>query len=153
MRKITLICVGNLKEKYLTEAVSEYQKRLQKFFDLKIIEIPEYKLKDENEWQKALNTESENILSKIKTKNVCTLCVEGKTLSSEEFADFTKQKTDFGELVFVIGSSYGISEKVKNISTKISFGRLTFPHQLMRVIFLEQLYRAGTIIHNVCYHK
>lgn len=153
MRKITLICVGNLKEKYLSEAVSEYQKRLQKFFDLKIIEIPEYKLKDENEWQKALNTEAESILSKIKTKNVCTLCVEGKTFSSEEFANFTKQKTDFGELIFVIGSSYGISEKVKNISAKISFGRLTFPHQLMRVIFLEQLYRAGTIINNVCYHK
>lgn len=152
MRKINLICVGNLKENYLKEAVLEYQKRLSKFFDFKIIEIPEYKLKNNNEILKGLDIEAESILEKLKGQ-VCTLCIEGKELSSPEFADFVSAKTDVGELSFVIGSSFGLSTKVKNLGTKLSFGKMTFPHQLMRVIFLEQLYRAGTILNGTTYHK
>ncbi len=153
MRKITLICVGNLKEKYLVDATEEYKKRLQKFFDLKIIELPEFKLKDENSFQKGLDIEAYNILTKIKSNNVCSLCIEGEEKSSEDFAQFVEKNSNLGEMYFVIGSSYGLSEKVKKNSTKISFGKMTFPHQLMRVIFLEQLYRAGTIINNTSYHK
>lgn len=156
MRKITLICVGNLKEKYLSEAVAEYKKRLNKYFDVQIIEVAENKLMGritQGEIEKALKDESQRILNKIKSENLCTLCVEGKQLSSEEFADLVQQRTDKGELFFVIGSSYGLHESVKQDSVKLSFGKMTFPHQLMRVIFLEQLYRAGTIINNVEYHK
>lgn len=156
MRKVTLICVGNVKEKYLTDAVAEYSKRLNKYFDLKIIEVAENKLMgkiSQGEMEKALKEESVKILSKIKGSNVCTLCVEGNEMSSEEFASLVEKNTDKGELFFVIGSSYGLHNNVKQNSTKVSFGKMTFPHQLMRVIFLEQLYRAGTIINNVEYHK
>lgn len=156
MRKVTLICVGNLKEKYLTDAVAEYRKRLNKYFDVQVIEVAENKLMGRvtrGEIEKALKDESQRILSKIKSGNICTLCVEGKQLSSEEFAGLVQQQTDKGELFFVLGSSYGLHESVKQNSTRLSFGKMTFPHQLMRVIFLEQLYRAGTIMNNVEYHK
>jgi len=156
MRKVTLICVGNLKEKYLQDAVAEYEKRLGKFFDFNLIEIAESKLQgkvSEGEIAKALKNESDKILSKIKGKNLCALCVEGKQKSSEDFADFIAQQTDNGELFFIIGSSYGLDKQLKDASTQLSFSKMTFPHQLMRVIFLEQLYRAGTIINNIEYHK
>lgn len=156
MRKITLICVGNLKEKYLQDAVAEYQKRLGKFFDFTLVEIGESKLQgrvSQGEIDKALKAEAEKILQKIKGKNVCSLCVEGKQKTSEDFADFIAQSTDNGELFFVIGSSYGLDAQIKENSVQLSFSKMTFPHQLMRVIFLEQLYRAGTIIYNIEYHK
>ena len=154
MKKITLICVGNIKEKYLTDAINEYKKRIQKFFDLNIVEIAESKLlSSQKEIEKALNEEGAKILEKAKGKALVSLCVEGKELKSEEFASFVDQKTNEKELCFVIGSSFGLSKEVKKASTNISFSKLTFPHQLMRVIFLEQLYRAGTIMNNITYHK
>ena len=154
MKKITLICVGNIKEKYLTDAINEYKKRIQKFFDLNIIEIPESKLlSSQKEIEKALNEEGAKILEKAKGKTLVSLCVEGKELKSEEFSVFVDEKTNEKELCFVIGSSFGLSKEVKNASINISFSKLTFPHQLMRVIFLEQLYRAGTIMNNITYHK
>ncbi len=154
MKKITLICVGNIKEKYLTDAINEYKKRIQKFFDLNIIEIAESKLlSSQKEIEKALNEEGAKILEKAKGKTLVSLCVEGKELKSEEFSVFVDEKTNEKELCFVIGSSFGLSKEVKKASTNISFSKLTFPHQLMRVIFLEQLYRAGTIMNNITYHK
>ena len=155
MKKITLICVGNLKEKYLIDAKNEYEKRIKKYFDLKIIEIPETKLNSlsDKEILKSLDDEAQKILEKIKSNNVITLCVEGEQLSSEKLADFIDKKTDAGELYFVIGSSFGLSQKVKQNSFKLSFSKLTFPHQLMRVVFLEQLYRCGTILNGTPYHK
>lgn len=154
MKKITLICVGTIKEKYLIDAINEYKKRIQKFFELNIIEIPESKLySSQKDIEKALCEEGEKILQKAKNKQIVSLCVEGKQQTSEEFASFVGKKTDLGDLCFVIGSSFGLSKEVKENSINISFSKLTFPHQLMRVIFLEQLYRAGTIINNVVYHK
>lgn len=154
MKKVTLICVGSIKEKYLNDAINEYKKRIQKFFDLNILEIPESKLlSSQKEIEKALDEEGERILEKAKGKTLVSLCVEGKHVTSEELSCFVDQKTDMGEVVFVIGSSFGLSKKVKQNSINLSFSKLTFPHQLMRVIFLEQLYRAGTIINNITYHK
>lgn len=154
MKKITLICVGSIKEKYLVDAINEYKKRIQKFFELNIIEIAESKLlQSQKEVQKALSEEAGKILEKVKGKTIVSLCVEGKQQTSEEFASFVDQKTDLGELVFIIGSSFGLADKIKKSSINLSFSKLTFPHQLMRVIFLEQLYRAGTIINNITYHK
>jgi len=155
MKKITLICVGNLKEQYLIDAKNEYEKRIKKFFDFKIVEIPETKINNlsDKEIAKCLDDEAEKILAKIKTKNIITLCVEGEQLSSEKLTDLIDKKTDLGELVFVVGSSFGLSQKVKQNSFKLSFSKLTFPHQLMRIIFLEQLYRCGTILNGTPYHK
>ena len=154
MRKIKLICVGNLKEKFLVEGCQEYIKRISKFFELDIVEIPERISKDiPAEIENALKIEAENILSKIKSKQVYLLSPAGKTMPSEEFASFTQEKTDQGELTFIIGSSYGFAKSLEQQFPAISFGKMTFPHQLMRLIFLEQLYRAGTIINNIKYHK
>lgn len=155
MRKITLICVGNLKEKYLIDAVNEYKKRISKFFDFEIVEIPEARLQKNNqaEIEAVIKNEGNKILEKIKGKKVCVLAIEGKEMSSTQFADFVAKESDFFELCFVIGGSYGVDEKVKKLGQNISFGSLTFPHQLMRVLFVEQLYRAGTIINNIEYHK
>ena len=154
MKKITLICIGSIREKYLKDAINEYEKRIQKFFDLNIIELPESKLlSSQKEIEKALDEEGEKVLEKAKGKTLVSLCVEGKQQTSEEFSKFVDERTDLGEMCFVIGSSFGLSKKVKQNSINISFSRLTFPHQLMRVIFLEQLYRAGTIQNNITYHK
>ena len=155
MRKITLICVGTLKEKYLKDAFSEYQKRLNKFFDFNIVEIPETKLIKNNsaEIQNVIDKESEKILEKIKGQKVFVLAIEGREMSSENFAKLIENESDFSELCFIIGGSYGLNEKIKNLGKNISFSKMTFPHQLMRVIFAEQLYRAGTIINNIEYHK
>ena len=155
MRKITLICVGNVKEKYLKDAFSEYQKRLNKFFDFNIVEIPETKLIKNNsaEIRNVIDKESEKILEKIKGQKVFVLAIEGWEMSSENFAKLIENESFFSELCFIIGGSYGLNEKIKNLGKNISFSKMTFPHQLMRVIFAEQLYRAGTIINNIEYHK
>lgn len=155
MRKITLVCVGNLKEKYLHDAFCEYQKRLSKFFDFNIIELTESKLLKNNqaEIENVIHAEGDKILEKVKGKKVCALAVEGEQKTSEQFADFIAKETDFNELCFVIGGSYGLDERVKNLGKNISFSKLTFPHQLMRVIFMEQLYRSATILNNIEYHK
>ncbi len=155
MRKITLICVGNLKEKYWSEAVAEYQKRLNKFFDFKLVEIAECKIEKNNfaEISKALEKESAKILEKASGKIICPMAIEGQQMDSVQFANFVQQNTDNGELCFVIGSSFGLHDSVKSKGKNISFGKNTFPHQMMRVMLLEQIYRAGTIINNIEYHK
>lgn len=150
---IKIITVGAIKEKYLKDAIEEYKKRLTKFTNIELIEV-----KDEGlvESKKAIELEGEKIKKYISPKDyLITLEIEGKMLSSEEFS--TKLESTLIEnsnITFVIGGSYGISQEIKDMSKyKLSFSRMTFPHQLFRVILLEQIYRAYKIMNNESYHK
>lgn len=157
MMTINLICVGTIKEKYFTDAINEYKKRLSSFCKFNIIELKEinYNKVTPSEIEKIKELEGKEIISNLKKNNIL-LSLKGKEYSSEELASFisNKQTNGISELTFVIGGSYGVSGEVeKEIQEKISFSKLTFPHQLMRVIFLEQIYRAFTILNNKSYHK
>lgn len=146
MIKINILAVGNLKEKFWTEAVSEYEKRISRYARFKITELPEKRTKEE---------EGKDILRKI-TGYPVAMDIAGKEVSSTEFADFFDKKLTDGisEFSLIIGGSDGLSDEVKSAcKERISFGRVTFPHQLMRVILSEQVYRALTIMNNVTYHK
>lgn len=147
---IKVICVGKIKEKYFIEGVKEYQKRISKYTKLEIIELPDYNY----DVSKTKLEEGKNILSKIKEKDfVVTLEVEGKKVSSLELSAFI-DKNISRNITFVIGGSNGLSEDVLNRSDySLSFSDLTFPHQLFRIILLEQIYRAFKIINNESYHK
>lgn len=156
---ITVIGVGKIKEKYFTAAIEEYSKRLSRFAKLNIVEIPDEKIPDnasEKEMEQIKQKEGVKILDKIPQNSfVVTLCIEGKELSSTELA---KKIADIfmtsSSITFVIGGSLGLSEEVKSKSAlKLSFGRMTLPHQLMRVVLLEQIYRAFKINNNESYHK
>ena len=159
MHRVTLITVGTLKEHYLQAAADEYKKRLSAFCDLKEVNLPEEKIADESDARAvaaALGREGEKILASVPPGTpLIALCVEGKELSSEEFAGAVGQYGDAGgTLAFVVGSSHGLSPAVKaRAALKLSFSKMTFPHQLMRVVFLEQLYRAYTIRAGKRYHK
>lgn len=155
MRKITIVCVGTIKEKYFSDAINEYKKRLSRFCEFAILELGESRLFKENqsEISAVIQDEGDRILEKLKGKRVISLAVEGETISSEQFADLVAQESDLGELYLVVGGSYGLDNRVKNLGKKISFGRMTLPHQLMRVVLTEQIYRAMTILNNVTYHK
>ena len=159
MHRVTLITVGTLKEAYLAEAVSEYRKRLAAFCDLREVNLPEERIPDEDDPRAiaaALNREGEKILAALpQGAPLVALCVEGKQLSSEEFAETVGRLADAGgTLAFVIGSSHGLSPAVKEKATlKLSYSKMTFPHQLMRVVFLESLYRAYSIRAGKKYHK
>ena len=156
---ITVITVGKLKEKYLKEAVLEYSKRLSRFVKLEIIEIPDCKIpENESKSQElsVLEKEGDLILSKIKpNSHLICMCIEGKQLSSTEIADEIESiSMTKSHITFVIGGSLGIADKVKNMADlKLSFGKITLPHQLMRVILLEQVFRGFKIINNETYHK
>lgn len=157
MLNIQIICVGNIKEKFYTDAIQEYKKRLQSFCKLEITELKEYKFTKENpqEISLALASEGKEILKKIKGY-VIALAINGKNYSSEELSKHIEQLGVSGnsQITFIIGSSYGLSKEVlDNVNEKLSFSKLTFPHQLMRVILLEQIYRAFTIINGKNYHK
>ena len=144
---IKLIVLGKIKEKYLTELIADYLKRINKFHKLEIIE-----LKDEDNLKK----EEEHILKYINKKDyIITLEIEGKKLSSEEFATLINNKfITNSNITFIIGSSLGLSKSIKNLSNyKLSFSDMTFPHGLFRGILLEQIYRAFKIINNHNYHK
>ena len=159
MIKIKIIALGKLKESYLREASKEYEKRLSSYCDLEIIELSPKKLSDKpsnNEISAALDFEAEQIIKKIpKDAAVYTMCVEGKQTSSEVFAEEMKNFQNEGKtLVFIIGSSYGLSEIVKRLSFKrFSVSSMTFPHQLFRIMLLEQIYRAFKINEGGTYHK
>lgn len=156
---ITIIAVGNIREKYLTEGINEYIKRIKKYSNMKIIEIQESKISDlsDKSIRKTLEEEGSKIISKIGDKDyIVTLEIEGKQLSSENFTykieDLKIQGNN--DFVFIIGSSHGLSNEVKNLSNfKLSFSKMTFPHQLMRLVLLEQIYRSFRIINNEPYHK
>ena len=148
---IKVICVGKIKETFYIDAINEYLKRLTRYTKLDILEIM-----DEANEEKALKIEGEKILNHIKDNDyVITLEIEGNRVSSLELSNLlNKTLINNSNLVFVIGGSYGLSEEVKNRSNfKLSFSDLTFPHQLFRVILLEQLYRSFKIVNNESYHK
>lgn len=151
------MAVGKIKEKYFTDAINEYKKRLSKFCDYNIIEVDEYKntKTSPEEIKKTITHEGENILAKLKGY-VVAMAIQGKMLSSEELADTIKNQMVQGisEITFVIGGSNGLSKEVlSRADMLISFGKVTYPHQLMRVILTEQIYRAFCINNSVPYHK
>lgn len=160
MLNVNIICVGKLKEKYLTEAVKEYSKRLSAFCKLNIIELDETKLPDkagEGEIVVALKSESEKILAKIgRDAFVIAMCIEGKMHSSEELSRLFDRVSVEGKsrIDIVIGSSFGLSDEVKKrADLRLSVSPMTFPHQLFRVMILEQVYRAFQISTGGKYHK
>ena len=156
---ITLITVGTLKEDYLKDAACEYKKRLSQYAKVEEINLKEELIKDEDnsaEISKALENEAKRIIAAIpKDSYKIALCVEGREYSSPELADIVRRANDSrGKLTLVIGSSHGLSENVKSeCDLRLSFSKLTFPHQLMRVILYEALYRSFTIIAGKRYHK
>lgn len=157
---IKIIGVGKLKEKYLKQGIAEYVKRLGKFCKFEIVEVPDEKAPEKlsvAEMEGVKEKEGERILAKIRDKEyVYALAIEGKERSSEEFAQEIAQLTTYGrsDITFVIGGSLGLSPAVlKRAETKISFGRFTLPHQLMRLVLSEQIYRAFMINNGSPYHK
>jgi 23S rRNA (pseudouridine1915-N3)-methyltransferase len=157
---ITLITVGKLKEKYLKEAIEEYSKRLSRYCKLEVIEVADEKTPENASEKEELiikDKEGDIILKHIKDNMlVIALAIEGRQLSSEELADLIKDLGVRGNsnIAFVIGGSLGLSKAVLNRANyKLSFSKMTFPHQLMRVILLEQVYRGYRIINNEPYHK
>ena len=160
MFEITLIAMGKLKEKFYISAAEEYKKRLNGYCKFQIIELPEYRLPDnpsQTEITNGLEKEADCILSKIpKGSWFCVLTPEGKILSSENFADklSTVKLAGKGSACFLIGSSFGISPRIKEIADfKLSMGPMTFPHHLARIMVLEQIYRAEAIQAGSKYHK
>ena len=150
---IKIITVGYVKETYLREAIDEYKKRLSKYTNLEIIEV-----KDEGlvEPEKAILLEEEKIEKNIGDRDyIITLEIEGKEYTSEEFAEKLRIiEMENSNITFIIGGSYGLSNKIKEkAKTHLSFSKMTFPHQLFRVILLEQIYRAYKINHHESYHK
>lgn len=153
---ISIVCVGKIKEKYIIEGINEFLKRMQSFAKMRIIELKE----DGNDNNRNLSIEKEGeeilrTLEKIGGYNIL-LDIQGKNFSSEEMAEEIERLTVNGvsSINFIIGGSYGVSESVRRASQmKLSFSKMTFPHQLMRLILTEQIYRWFSILKNTKYHK
>lgn len=157
---ISIITVGKLKEKYLKLGIDEYTKRLSSYSKIEIIEVPDEKAPEvlsEAEMLQVKKKEGERILAKVPTDaHVIVLAIEGKQKSSEELADTIDKLGTFGKskVTFIIGGSLGLSDEVlKRADDKLSFSKMTFPHQLMRLILVEQVYRAFRIMRGEPYHK
>lgn len=153
MIKIKIACVGGIKEKFFIDAIDEYKKRLGRFCTLSVVEVEE-ESKQQN-IQKKIDIESERLLS-VSSGSLVLLDRIGQMVSSEDLAEHLKQSQTGGvsEITFIIGGSNGVNEKLKKACNKvISFGKITFPHQLFRVVLLEQIYRAFTINAGMPYHK
>lgn len=159
MVHVKMIVLGTLKEAYLRDAAAEYEKRLGGFCRFELVQLKEERLSDdpsEGEIRRALEREAGAILSQIPPRAYCVaMCVEGKQLSSEELAEKIAQIEQMaGEVCFIIGSSYGLAPEVKaRADLRLSVSKLTFPHQLMRVLLLEAVYRAFNIRKGTRYHK
>lgn len=159
MLSVKFITLGTLKEGYLRDAAAEYEKRLGAFCKFRTVQLKEERLCDnpsDNEIKNALERESVKIEAEISPRAyVIAMCVEGKQLSSEELADKLSEIAErTGEICFIIGSSFGLSEKIKQrADARLSVSKLTFPHQLMRVILLEAVYRGFNIQKGTKYHK
>lgn len=159
MVKISIICVGKIKEKYWLDAIAEYSKRLSRYCKLNIIEVADEKTPDDAsdaECDAIKKKEADRILKKIDSQGlVCTLEIAGKRFTSEGFASFIDgSSTRTSHIQFVIGGSLGLHSSVLDRSdTGISFSDMTFPHQMMRVILLEQIYRGFRITNGEPYHK
>ena len=158
--RITIVCVGKIKEKFYRDAIAEYQKRLSRYCKLDIVEVADEKTPDQSsplEEEQSRRKEGERILKAIKADGYCIcMAIQGKQYDSVELSEHIEQLGISGKshLYFVIGGSLGVSKEVEDrADEKISFSKLTFPHQLMRVILLEQMYRAYRIMHNEPYHK
>ena len=158
--KITIVCVGKIKEKFYQDAIAEYVKRLSRYVSLNILEVKDEKTKEQAspaEEKQVKDLEGERILKNIREDGyVIALAIEGKTLDSVELSEKIDALGLGGtsHIYFVIGGSLGLSEEVlKRADYKLSFSRMTFPHQLMRVILLEQIYRSYRIINHEPYHK
>lgn len=160
MMNVQLIVLGKLKEKYMKEFSSEYEKRLSAYCKLTVTELEPVKLSDnpsQSEIDNALNKETQLIMAKIpKNSYVFSMCIEGKQMSSEELS----QKLDDialsgrSSVVFIIGSSFGLSNEIKRMSDfKFSMSKMTFPHKLARIMLTEQIYRGFSISNNGKYHK
>ncbi|QOX64783.1 23S rRNA (pseudouridine(1915)-N(3))-methyltransferase RlmH [Anoxybacterium hadale] len=157
---ITILCIGKLKERYWTEAIAEYSKRLSKYCTLTINELKEEKAPDNpsNAEESAVkDAEGKSILKQIKKDSyVIVLAIKGKELDSEALSEKIRTLGISGksDITFVIGGSFGLSDEVlSRADFQLSFSKLTFPHQMMRVILLEQIYRSFKIIRNETYHK
>lgn len=160
MINVTIICIGKLKEKYLKDACDEYIKRLSGLCKLNITELAAERLSDnpsQKEIENALNTEGKKIIEKIPAGSaVYTMCIEGKQRTSEELSREIDSLavSGTGSITFIIGGSFGLSEQVKKLSSvRLSMSKMTFPHQLARVMLLEQIYRAMQISKGTKYHK
>lgn len=161
MLKINIICIGKIKEKYFTDAVAEYAKRLTAFCKFSVVELNEERIRSNtpNEAQIAevIEAEGKRILQKIGASDyVAAMCIEGKLLSSEELSETLDKAALSGKSTvdFIIGGSYGLSDEVKRrADLRLSMSKMTFPHQLARVILSEQIYRAFEISTNGKYHK
>lgn len=160
MLKIDLIVLGKIKEKYLNEAIDEYKKRISRFASLNIVELKDRDKPDklsDAELEKIIDEESEEILTKLdETSYVITLEIAGKLLTSEEFAEEIKNVSvrGYSKITLIIGGSNGFNKKVSSkADLKLSFGRMTMNHKLMRVVLLEQIFRCFKIINNEAYHK
>lgn len=155
---IKLVVIGKLKEKYLRDGCDEYIKRLSKFCNLKIVELDEYKLPDkpsQKDIDNALINESKNILKHCEGY-IISMCIEGNQVSSEDLAKKFETVTlnGYGTITFIIGSSFGLDSSIKSKSNfKLSMSKMTFTHQIARMLLLEQIYRAFQINTNGKYHK
>lgn len=160
MQKITILCVGKLKEDYWRQACAEYAKRMRRFAEFTVIEVEEERLPDAPspaQIQKTLEKEGERLLAKVPAgAAVISLCIEGKIISSEELAKKMEETavSGSGSIVFIIGGSWGLSDAVKQASSfRLSMSKMTFPHQMARVMLCEQIYRAFQITSGGKYHK
>lgn len=158
--KITILAVGKLKEKYWKQAMSEYEKRLGPYSKIEIIEVPDEKAPEnmsDKEIEQVKEKEGQRLLAKIKPQaTVITLEIQGKMLSSEGLAKELQQRMTQGQsdFVFIIGGSNGLHDDVlKRSNYALSFSKMTFPHQMMRVVLIEQVYRAFKIMRGEAYHK
>lgn len=158
--KITILAVGKLKEKYWKQAIAEYEKRLRAYSKIEMIEVPDEKAPEtmsDKEIEQVKEKEGQRLLAKIKPQaTVITLEIQGKMLSSEGLAKELQQRMTQGQsdFVFVIGGSNGLHQDVLNRSNyALSFSKMTFPHQMMRVVLIEQVYRAFKIMRGEAYHK
>ena len=149
---ITIISVGKLKEKYLIDGINEYLKRLSKYTKVELIEVEDVSFDRE----KTLKEEARNIQKRLNLKSyIITLEIDGRELTSLELSDLiNKTSINNSDITFIIGGSYGLDDSIKQLSNyKLSFSKLTFPHQLFRLMLLEQIYRSYKIINNETYHK
>lgn len=149
---LKIVCIGKIKEKYLVDAIKEYQKRISKYTKLEIVELPDVSF----DVKKTLETERDYILKNIKTSDYNILLdINSRELTSIEFANnLDKIRQINSNINFIIGGSNGVHDDIRNIvNERISFSKLTFPHQLFRVILLEQIYRSFKILNNEEYHK
>ena len=155
--KIKIIALGKIKEKFLKDGIDEFLKRLRPYVNIEICELQPIEIKDENLTEKVLDMEAEKIIANIKPSSyIITMEIEGKQFDSVEFSKKIEEITNSGvsEIVFIIGSSCGLSKKVRDLSDlKLSLSKMTFLHQFTRLILIEQIYRAFKISKNETYHK